>query len=471
MRMETREYNFDWMLWKTFASGSRLKCGTAKEFETSLRYVPYFRGVLDALFGAGEPGERFVGLCARYMENLVTARERGRKTAVTTFCFSPALLYAMDIMPICLEVLTVMMTFTYKRGTTEFLDLCNEVGYTETSCSSQRGTIGAYLAGIGTDIDMIVTDTPGVCDTNANAFAFAAAYLDVPFFQLDMPPVLAGRRSDEYHRADYRALIRFLEEHTGRKLDLDRLRANLLEIRRQDELVAELEELARVVPNPLPISFNLMVYASRFLFSGMPECTEVLESMVRDGKERARQGLAGVSGGMEKRRAFFCYIDHYAQNLQLWKMLDSLGIGYQGNILSRSWASNAPHVAEFGTVEAAYTIETGGEVALIDSLAAINSRMPMVKSIRGPYDAPDMWLQDTLSLAKMYNADFIVYNGTPGCRNTWGMVKLLARDTEKAGFPTHIMYADAFDERVQSWDATRARFEEFLKVRRLIEWQ
>ena len=72
-----------------------------------------------------------------------------------------------------------------------------------------------------------------------------------------------------------------------------------------------------------------------------------------------------------------------------------------------------------------------------------------------------------LSLAKLYSADFIVYNGTPGCRNTWGMVKLFARDTEKAGFPTYIMYADAFDDRVESWEATQDRFEEFLTVRRL----
>jgi hypothetical protein len=48
------------------------------------------------------------------------------------------------------------------------------------------------------------------------------------------------------------------------------------------------------------------------------------------------------------------------------------------------------------------------------------------------------------------------------------MVKLLARDTEKAGYPTYIMYADAFDARVQSWEATEERFMEFLKVRRLI---
>ena len=38
----------------------------------------------------------------------------------------------------------------------------------------------------------------------------------------------------------------------------------------------------------------------------------------------------------------------------------------------------------------------------------------------------------------------------------------------KAGYPTYIMYADAFDARVQSWEATEERFMEFLKVRRLV---
>jgi benzoyl-CoA reductase/2-hydroxyglutaryl-CoA dehydratase subunit BcrC/BadD/HgdB len=468
MRRETREYNFDWMLWNAFSAASRLKSGTEKEYQTILKYIPYFKGVVGAILGAGEPGQKFIEICSKYMENLVFAKEKGKKTAITTFCFSPAIFYAMDIMPICLEVLSVMMTFTYKRGTTEFLDYCNEVGFTETSCSSQRGTIGAYLAGIGTDVDMIITDTPGVCDTNANSFAFASAYLNKPFFQLDMPPDLTGSRSNEYHREDYKALIRFLEEQTGKKLDPERLRENLRELARQDEIIADLEDLARMVPNPLPVSFNLMVYASRFLFAGMPECTGVLESMLKVGRENAAKKISGLSGGVEKLRAFFCYIDHYAQNLQLWQMLDSNGIGYQGNILSRSWAHNAPHVAQYHKEEAAYNIDTTDINSLIDSLGMINSRMPMIKSIRGPYDAPNMWLEDTLGLAKMYNADFLIYNGTPGCRNTWGMVKLFARDTEKAGYPTYIMYADAFDVRVQSWEATEERFMEFLKVRRLV---
>jgi benzoyl-CoA reductase/2-hydroxyglutaryl-CoA dehydratase subunit BcrC/BadD/HgdB len=457
------------MLGSSFNSAAKLKKGSDKELRYTLNYIPYFRGTMDVLLNTGEPGVAFIKCIAKYFENFITARERGRHTAFITFCFSPAILYAMDVYPICFEVLSVCQTFTYKRGSAEFLDYCNEVGFTETSCSSQRGTLGAYLAGVGVDVDMIVTNTPGVCDTNANAFAFAAAYLKKPFFQLDMPPVLVDRRSDEYHNADFKALIAFLEKNTGRKLDQEKLREVLKEIEKQEELVGELEDLARIVPSPVPGVFNLMVYASRFMFSGMKECTAVLESLVRAAKDNAMKGASGISGGVEKLRAFFCYIDHYTNSMRLWRFLDENGIGYQGNILSRSWANNMPHVKELHTEPASYSIDTSDLDSMIRSMADLDSRMPMIKSIRGPYDAPDMWLQDTLSLAKLYRSDCIVYNGTPGCRNTWGMVKLLARDTEKAGFPTFIMYGDAFDDRVESWDASQDRFEEFLRVRRLLE--
>jgi hypothetical protein len=48
------------------------------------------------------------------------------------------------------------------------------------------------------------------------------------------------------------------------------------------------------------------------------------------------------------------------------------------------------------------------------------------------------------------------------------MIKPFAREIERHGYPMHIVYADAFDERVESWEATRDRLEEFFQVRRLL---
>lgn len=469
MRPELRQYNYDWMLWRTYGIASRVKSGTDKEYQTLLKHIPYYRNVIEEVLAVGEIGITTLKMVDDYLGNIVLAKERGHKTAISTFCFSPALLYAMDVVPITLELLTVMGTILWRRGTAEFLDYCCEVGFTETSCSSQRGSLGAYLAGLGTKIDFAVIDSPGVCDTNANSFAFAAGFLDIPIFQLNMPPTLTNGATEKYHRADYRALIDFIAHQTGHPLDEGKLASVLLEIEKQDEIINELEDLQRSVPNPLPPIFNLLIYVARFLFAGKEQGTGLLEGMLKKARENHENGLSGLASGEERIRALFCYIDHYTTDLRLWRMLESHGITHLGNILSRSWESGATLAQHQGDPEESYRIETSDLDAMIDSLASLNARMPMVKSIRGPYDARHMWLEDNLALAKIYNADIVVYNGTPGCRNTWGMVKLFSSDMERNGYPTHVMNSDAFDDRVESWEITQSRFEEFIKVRRIGE--
>ena len=49
------------------------------------------------------------------------------------------------------------------------------------------------------------------------------------------------------------------------------------------------------------------------------------------------------------------------------------------------------------------------------------------------------------------------------------MVRPFTHDLEKNGYPTHIMNSDAFDFRVESWQSSAERLEEFLKVRGLIQ--
>ena len=276
-----------------------------------------------------------------------------------------------------------------------------------------------------------------------------------------------GEPSLDYEAVVEEALCYGWIDSIIKKLDEDRLRAVLKEVSKQDELINDLEELQRAVPSPVPVSFNLLIYVARFLFAGSKEGTELLELLLGQARENHRAGKSGLISGKERTRALFCYIDHYATDMRLWKMLDDNGITHLGNILSRLWEANSPLPRYKGNSEEPYAIDTTSLDTMIDSMGMLNARMPMVKSIRGPYDAANMWLEDTLSLAKMYQADMVVYNGTPGCRNTWGMVKLFAKDLEEQGYPTHVMYADAFDDRVESWAITKQRFEEFIRVRRI----
>ncbi|MBF0120090.1 MAG: 2-hydroxyacyl-CoA dehydratase [Desulfobacterales bacterium] len=466
MRPEIYEYNYDWMLWRTCVAAANLGNGSDYEVKKMLDYVPYFRGIIEPVMNLGETGKSFLRMMAEYTENIVCAKKQGKKVALTTFCFSPTLLYAMDIVPISLEPMTVLGSVLWKRGCTDYMDYCSDLGFSETGCSSQRGSMGAYLAGLGAEIDLVVIDSAGVCDTNANAFAFAASYLKKPFYCLNYPAGLTDDRSKNYHREDYRALIAFLEKLTGKSFKEDKLRKVLEEYRKQDLIISELEELQRFVPSPFPVVYNFLIYAGRFFFAGKESYTKLLKDMLDVVKDNAKKGRSGISSGIEKCRAFFFYIDHYALDLKLWDWLDKNQINHMGNILSRAFGDTATYTK--GMEEATYHIDTRDMDHMIDTLAEINARMPMVRSIRGPYDMPNMWLEESIAMAKMYKADCCVYNGTPGCRNTWSNVKLIANDLEKYGYPTHIMYGDAFDDRVESWEATAARLDEFFKIRGLL---
>ncbi len=462
MREALKEYNYDWNLYSLFSAAAKTTAGTEKEFARMLTRIPSFRGVIEPVMATGEPGRLFLQGMGKYLEEVVTAHEKGKKICMTTFCQSPAIFWAMDVVPLLMEPMTVAGSLVRKSGTTEFMDHCVEAGFTETSCSSQRGALGAYLAGLAEKPDFVVIDTPGICDTNANSFSFAAAYMKLPFFQLNYPPTLKDGRAEKYHRDDYRNMIAFIEGETGNKLDTARLASVMAEMEKQDLLICEIQDLQRMKPNPVPVIYNFFIYGLRFTMGGRKEVTDMLSAMLAVAQKNAQEGKGAIFSGEEKARALFIYIDHYAVNVPLWSLLDERGVTHLGGILDRFYQADAPYAGTDG-----YRLKTDDLDAMIDSLAEANSRLPMVKQIRGPYDAPNMWLEEGLALARLYKADFCVYSGTPGCRNTWGMVKLMAKDMEKAGYPTLVINADAFDDRVESWEQTRHRIEEFLEVRRI----
>jgi len=305
----------------------------------------------------------------------------------------------------------------------------------------------------------------GVCDTNSNAYSFTAQYLKKPFYGLDYPSELTPDDVRDYHHKDYRALIRFLEQHSRGRFEADRLRELLEEKRRQDDLMNELEEMQRLVPNPVPPIFHFLIYAGRYAISGRKKYTRMLREMVDAVRENAAAGRSGF-GKEEKCRAFVFYIDNFSFNAGMFNWLAANQVSHMGSMLSRFFPFNAPYTT--GVPGSCYTIDTRTLDGMIDTLADINARMPMTRTVRGPYDAPNMWLEDSLSLAKIYRADCCIYNGTPGCRNTWSNVKLIARDLEQHGYPTHLVYADAFDGRVESWETTAMRLDEFFRIRGLL---
>lgn len=467
MRPELYEYNYDELLRRTVTSSKRALRASPKELSALFNVIPDWEEPFSMIGKMDNVGHMLFGIMQLWMDRIIHAHERGHKLVLTTFCYPVGVLGAFDCVALNMEIMTALGNILWKRGVFDFYDYCTELGMTDTSCAGQRGAIGAYLADLGETPDFILINSPGFCDSNANSFQFYGAYKDVPMYTHDCPPELTGERSLEYHRRDFRNMLKFMEEQTGKKIDWDYLREVMAEIKRQDELVDEIMTLTKLVPCPVPSYANAVLYFIKLAFSGFKEATPILEEIVRVTKRNIDLGIAGTVSGVEEARVFPCYIDHYTQGMKFWTFLNRHNITHLGSILDYFWNEGAPY--DKGNPGEMYKMDPTNEDTIVDSLAGQLARMPMVKQIIGPYNQKTQWLEDTLSAAKLYQADAIVYIGTFGCRNTWSMVKPFAADLEKAGYPTYVLVADAFDDRVASWETCEKRLLEFFHLRGIIE--
>lgn len=462
MRRELKEYPFDWSVERILNIASRLENASDKEFAALKSVAPNYRGVLDALLEYRTAGSMFFRVSAEYFREVLTAHERGKKICLISFAHPPEICYALDIVPMIPEVMTSFGTLMWSAGVTDFQDFCTEVGLTDTSCAAQRGGVGGILSGMVVKPDMVVNNLPGICDTNSTVAAFTAEYLDVPYLQLDQPADIDTERSRAYHHKDFRRMIEFLEEQSGNRLDEDRLREVCKHSIRADEAIMELQELRTAVPNPVPNIFGAMEFGSKYLNGGTDRCTRVMDLLVKSARERYEQGLS--EGGEERARGVFIYVSHFTHNARFWTWLAENGITHLGEMLNSFSQVGAPF--NYSPAGQGYSIDTTNLDTMIDSLSDQLAWYPMVKNIRGPYDAPGQWLDDTMAWCNTFHADFICYIGTMSCRNSWGVTKLIMREVEeRLGIPGIILYADAWDDRIMSWEACQDRLDEFLSMR------
>ncbi|HOJ13426.1 MAG TPA: hypothetical protein PLT69_02910, partial [Deltaproteobacteria bacterium] len=110
MKPETREYRYDWNIWTIMENAALVKDGTDKEYESLLGLIPHFADALDIFIRQGEPGVRFIKLVANYIRACIEAKALGKKTVLTSFSMATPILYAFDLVPICLEAFTIFGT-------------------------------------------------------------------------------------------------------------------------------------------------------------------------------------------------------------------------------------------------------------------------------------------------------------------------------------------------------------------------
>lgn len=107
-----------------------------------------------------------------------------------------------------------------------FIETAENGGVPKTLCSYHKAFIGLVESGVLPKPKFII-NTSLACDVNHLSFRRAAEYYGVPHYMIDVPAEYSARNL-QYVEAQLHGMADFVQEHSGRKLNEDKLQETVL---------------------------------------------------------------------------------------------------------------------------------------------------------------------------------------------------------------------------------------------------
>jgi hypothetical protein len=232
----------------------------------------------------------------------------------------------------------------------------------------------------------------------------AARSLGIPSFGLDLPHGIFTPQGMEYWLREHQALIRFLEERTGRSMDYDHLKEVVRLSCHATRLYVEINELRSTVPCPLPAEAALAPLAVYRAWAGTQNCVDFLEQLRDELKERAARGIGAVAP--ERFRYTYATSPPFAD------------LGVTAEMEKRYGAVNVMDPLQWWRDDGDWLVDPEDPVA---SLA--------YKVQLGTYSSPHNSVLDQAEEVRLAalkcKADGVIYFNDPGCRLAAGGYRIL----------------------------------------------
>jgi benzoyl-CoA reductase/2-hydroxyglutaryl-CoA dehydratase subunit BcrC/BadD/HgdB len=265
---------------------------------------------------------------------------------------------------------------------------------------------------------------------------------DVPMFGPDAP-YFEDERSLDYFASELRRMAAFIEEHTGRKLEMNRLREVVEESNRQYELWQEHNELRRSVPCPHGAMLAMGAFAvAQGTLCGRPEGTAWLRELVADAERRIAEKRPAVPD--EKVRL-------------LWYDLHPVWFGELIEWLEQEWG--ACTIQTFLTQFPYTRVDTSSEESIWRGLAKRNLEdAPMIRQARGTID---IFAKDLVRLVRDFKIDCAIWPGHMGHKDGAAAIPVMKETCRELGVPFLHIGLDQYDRRYTPIDDIKNRIDQF----------
>lgn len=375
--------------------------------------------------------------------------ETGKKVVWHSQGFPVEILHAMDIVPIDLENYASVIS-AKKLGST-YTMAGERAGFSPDVCGYARIFMGYML---GEDLpeppygglakpDVLMVNS-NVCDSRLGWFSALSRHLKVPFLVLDRPQEPDGA-CDFTHNAAYsessiRKMVSFLEEHTGNKLDIDKLRETRILARQANDVMHEINELRKAVPCPMGSGDAFTVLWPLNFIRGTKECDEFYRKLLAELRERVEKGIGIVPE--EKFRLMWTGLPFW-YNMRLLNYPEDFGgvVAIEGMIL-------LPH---------RYRMLPLQDEDPIKDIVLSSMRQRQFPSGIGAMT------ETVAQVVKDYTLDGVVVTFNPSCRLSYIPQQELLKGLTDRGIPCLDLECDMADERTYSEGQVKTRMDAFIE--------
>jgi benzoyl-CoA reductase/2-hydroxyglutaryl-CoA dehydratase subunit BcrC/BadD/HgdB len=230
-------------------------------------------------------------LMVNYYERLLKAKEQGRKVAAHTIFFPVEMLYALDFVPMHMEITSWMMAL-FAGSVPATIACAAEHRLASEVCSAHRLFAGAMWSGQLPKADL-VTWSNLVCDSSFKSGNHYMEHNGIPGYYLEYP-FQETAEGKAYLRANLVELVAFLEAQAGRRLAPGRLEEVMAESDRQLRLLREIDDLRKHRPSPFGNQDFLKLMNADCLLAGSPGGTEYLTALRDDMRQMVKEGRGAV---------------------------------------------------------------------------------------------------------------------------------------------------------------------------------
>lgn len=370
------------------------------------------------------------------------AHKRGKKIVAFGGSMPVEVFAAFDCVPFYLDIIP-FRTCTNVGISGKFIDEAEK--YVSSSmCGLDKTELGALLCNAyGFEPDLFVYSSVP-CDSSRVAYPAMEKLWNVPTFSFDLP-YRRDNRGAEYIAHQIEDLVEFMEEHTGKKCDWDKMK-HFMEISNEVfDLQSKCADLRKKTPCPLPGRF-LVLNGTTNAYPCFPEMLNVYQNEYELGQMMVDLGM-GPCPDEKYRVAILQNMIWGNSKIMDWmeKTYNAVAVmdafGFQGDLLYEHMNDR------------------------FDCYKIMGKRMqnnPMIHGASGP-SAHHVKLVD--EILQNYNCNVSMFLGHVGCKHTWASSKMLSdMIQDKYGLPTLFIDLDAIDGRYKSADAIKSEISDYMET-------